>query len=192
MDPVMLLPLGASVLLWLVGARLGRWLPPATAVRLLTAAALVTALATGFVLADAAFVMLAQLPPVAALGHWSAGAVHMADPIPMPVSDTVGLLSGATVAVLLGAALRRTTRAGRDLVQAAMTCRRLGPGAAGLVVVDDDRPDAAAAPACPRHRPHRAGPRDRGCGGRYGARHREPVRSRPGRLPRLRLTGRRA
>jgi len=146
MDAVMVLPVGASVVLWLAGARLGRWLPPPTGVRLLSAAALVTALATGFVLAVAAFVALAEIPPVAALGHWSAGAVHTGDPIPMPVSDTVGLLSGVTVTALLGAALLHTTRAGRDLVLAAMTCRRLGPGAAGLVVVDDDQPDAYALP----------------------------------------------
>ncbi len=51
-------------------ASLGRLLPPATAVRLLTVTALVTALSTGFVLSVAAFVALAQLPRS---HHWAAG-----------------------------------------------------------------------------------------------------------------------
>jgi len=69
------LPLAAAVMLRLAGAPLGRRQPPATAVRLLTVAALVTALATGFVLAVAAF-LVAALPPVAALGHRSAAALR--------------------------------------------------------------------------------------------------------------------
>jgi hypothetical protein len=138
----MCLPLATSVVLWFSATRLGRWLPPATAVRLLTAAALVTALATGFMLAVAAFDAAAQLPPVAALGHWSAAAVRTGG----EMSAMVGALAGLTVSVLLGAALRRTVRCGWDLALAARTCRRLGPGVAGLVVVEDEHPDAYAVP----------------------------------------------
>jgi Zn-dependent protease with chaperone function len=136
------LPLAASGLLRLTGAGLSRRLPPATAVRLLTVVALVAALATGFVLAVAAFLAAAALPPVAALGHWSATAVHAGG----AASATVGALAGATVSVLLAAALRRAARSGWDLARAAVTCRRLGPGAGGLVVVEDDHPDAYALP----------------------------------------------
>lgn len=110
--------------------------------RLLTAAALVTALTTGFVLAVTAFVAAAQVPPVAAFGHWSAAAVRTGG----QMSATVGVLAGLTVSVLLGATLRRTLRCGWDLALAAQTCRRLGPGVAGLVVVEDEHPDAYAVP----------------------------------------------
>jgi len=142
MSLAMGLPLAASAVLWLAGAPLGRRLPPETAVRLLTIVALVTALATGFVLAVAAFLAVAALPPVAALGHWSAAALRAGGAVPI----TVGVVAGLAVAVLLAAALWRATRSALDLASAAWTCRRLGPGAGGLVVVEDDHPDAYALP----------------------------------------------
>ena len=64
----MVLPLSAAMVLGLFGARLGRGLPPSIAVPLLSLSALVTALASGFVLAVAGFIVLAQLPLVAAVG----------------------------------------------------------------------------------------------------------------------------
>ena len=138
----MWVPLGASVLLCLFGTRLGRWLPPATAVRLLTPAVLLSAVASGFVLAVAGFAVLARVPVVAALGHWSVAGVRGADPVPV----AAGVLAGLAAAVLLAAAARRAVRSGRDLVLAALACRRLGPAVAGLVVLDDDKPDAYALP----------------------------------------------
>jgi Zn-dependent protease with chaperone function len=138
----MALPLVASMVLWAVGPWLARRLPPATAVRLLTAAMLVTALATGFTLAVAGFLLLAQLPALAVLGHWSTAVVDFREPLP----DPLGGVAAVTVAVLLAAALARAARAGRDLIRAALVCRRLGPAVAGLVVVDDDEPDAYALP----------------------------------------------
>jgi Zn-dependent protease with chaperone function len=142
MRAAMLLPLLVSGALWLIGARLGRWLPPATAVRLLSLAAVVTALSTGFILAIAAFLVLARAPAIATLGHWSTATVSLDDPIP----TSAGLLAGATVLVLLFAALRRFALAGRDLATAATACRQLGPGTNGLVIVDDEEPDAYALP----------------------------------------------
>src|SRR5674476_681412 len=124
------------------GARLGRWLPPATAVRLLSLAAVVTALSTGFVLSIAAFLVLARAPAIATLGHWSTATVSLDDPIP----PSAGLLAGATVLVLVFAALRRFALAGQDLATAAAACRRLGPGTKGLVIVDETDPDAYAVP----------------------------------------------
>src|SRR5205085_1319155 len=112
--------------------------PPATAVRLLTAAMFVTALATGFVLAVAGVLVLAQIPLVAALGHYSARVLGSG--LPVPVS--AGTLAAAVVCGLLVTALRRAALGGRDLVLAAVTCRRLGPAVDGLVVVHDDEPDA--------------------------------------------------
>lgn len=142
MTALLVAPVIVSVVLGLTGARLGRWLPPATAVRLLSVAALVGALSTGFVLSVAAFLAAAQLPPVAALGRWSAQAVAAGEPVPL----LVGGVCGATTLALLGAALRRLGLAGRDLAAAAATCRRLGTGTHGLVVVHDDAPDAYALP----------------------------------------------
>src|SRR4051794_27112354 len=135
-------PLLVSVLLGASASRLGRRLPPATAVRLLTAAMLVAALATGFVLAVAGVLVLAQIPLVAALGHWSAHVLGSG----LPVPATAGCLAAITVCGLLAAALRRAALGGRDLVLAAVACRRLGPAVNGLVVVDDEEPDAYTLP----------------------------------------------
>src|SRR3954454_8898613 len=138
----MTLPLLASVLLGASAARLGRRLPPATAGRLLTAAMLVTALATRFVLTAAGMLVLAQIPLVAALGHSSARS--LASGLPLPIA--AGGVAAVTVCGLLAAALRRAALGGRDLVLAAVACRRLGPAVDGLVVVDDDEPDAYTLP----------------------------------------------
>jgi len=138
----MTLPLAVSVLMGVSASRLGRRLPPATAVRLLTAAMLVTALATGFVLAVAGMLVLAQIPLVAALGHYSAHVLGSGLPVPVGA----GGLAAVTVCGLLVAALRRAALGGRDLMLAAVACRRLGPAVGGLVVIDDDEPDAYTLP----------------------------------------------
>src|SRR4051794_31675927 len=144
----MCLPLVVSALLGVSASRAARRLPPATAVRLLGVAAIVTALGSGFVLAVAGVLVLAQIPPIAALGpgsgravagglgraqsppiaalgHWSGAVVGSRLPVPL----VAGWLAAATFCGLLLAASRRTARAGRDLVLAAVACRRLGPSA---------------------------------------------------------------
>jgi Zn-dependent protease with chaperone function len=135
-------PILGALVLATSGGRLSRRLRPAEAVPLLTLAALATALATGFVLAVAAFDAIALLSPVAQLGHWSAAAVRPGG------APSVGLdvAAGLAVSVLLAAAVRRAVRIGVDLGHAVATCRRLGPGAGGLIVLRDDRPDAFALP----------------------------------------------
>lgn len=138
----MFLPAAVSAGLWLTAAPLARRLPPATGVRLLTLAALLTALSSGAVLAVAAFLVLARLPAVAVVGHWSPATLAALDPVPV----VAGVAAGVAVLVLLASAVRRVASAGRDLALAARTCRRLGPGAGGLVVVDDPAPDAYALP----------------------------------------------
>ena len=142
MTALMLVPVLTSVVLGLAGARVGRWLPPSTAVRLLAIASVMTALSTGFVLSVAAFVTVAQVPAVAVLGRWSVGTVTGGDPVPLGL----GLLSGSVAVALLAAGLRRVFAAAGDLMAAEVACRRLGPGAQGLVVVNDDVPDAYALP----------------------------------------------
>lgn len=139
---LMVAPLALSVLLAVTGTRLGRSLPPATAVRLLSATAMVTALSTGFVLSLAAFAAAAQFQPIATLGHWSAGTVAAGDPVPL----LLGLMCGASVTALMGTAARRILHTGRDLLAAATACRGLGVGTDGLVVIHDDAPDAYAIP----------------------------------------------
>jgi Peptidase family M48 len=68
--------------------------------------------------------------------------LHATNPDPA----LVGPPAVAAVVLLLGAAVRRAGVAVRDLWQAQQACRELGGDSAGLVVVDDARPDAYAVP----------------------------------------------
>jgi beta-lactamase regulating signal transducer with metallopeptidase domain len=136
----MMAPLGASVLLWWCGVRLGGALPPATAVRLLTVTALATALSTGFVLAVAGFEVVTLLPPVAAAGQWSLRYLRSGDPMPV----LVGVVAGALVVLLLTASVRRVVNSGYALATTALVCRRLPGDAGGLVIIEDAEPDAYA------------------------------------------------
>ncbi|HVN12055.1 MAG TPA: M48 family metalloprotease [Kineosporiaceae bacterium] len=135
-------PFVANVILAAAGPRLARTLPPRAAVRLVPLAMLAVALGVGFVLAVLGVFVVAQFPPIAVLAHWSPAALRADQPVPAlaGVAGTVILL------VLLGAALLRAARGGSDLVRAAVACRRLGPDADGLVVIDDDEPEAYAVP----------------------------------------------
>jgi len=142
---VMALPLLVGGLFRVLAEPVGRRLPPATAVRVLTAAMLITALATGMVLGAAAILVVGQAPPVAAAGDWSAATLARGNPVPL----AAGCLAALAVTVLAAAACRRAVRAGRELASAARACRTLGPSVEGLVVVDDDVPDAYALPGIP-------------------------------------------
>lgn len=139
---LLLTPLGASLGLAFIGPRAGRWLAPSTAVRLLASASVVTALATGFVLSTIAFIAVAALPSVGAIGHWSTQALTAQEHIPL----VAGAMATTVVVALLGLALRYSLSAAADLVTADATCRRLGPGTDDLVIVEDDRPDAYVVP----------------------------------------------
>jgi hypothetical protein len=99
----MAVPPAFSVLLGASAPLLGRRLPPATAVRLLTVAMLGAARSSGFVLAVAGTLVIGQIPAVAAEGHWSARVLASGLPVPMAVG---GLAALAAAGVLL-AALRR-------------------------------------------------------------------------------------
>lgn len=142
MTPIVATPFLVSGLLWLIGPRVGRWLPPAAATVLLTTLALVTALATGLVLSLAGFLWLAQLPQVARVGHWSSVVLRSDNWLP----GATGAVAGVCAFALLLAALRRAIRAVRAIVIAARTCRRLSPAAGGLVVIEDLEPTAYAVP----------------------------------------------
>jgi len=139
--PAVAVPLVVSVLLAGTGRWLGRVLPPRPAAVLLTLAALVTALATCFVLAVLGFTVAARAPDLAEVGRWSARALATVDPVPV----AAGAVAGVLVTGLAVAAVARAVRSGRQLWAAGAACRRL-PHTAGLVVVQDDRPDAYALP----------------------------------------------
>jgi Zn-dependent protease with chaperone function len=137
-----LVPFLASALLALRGEWLGRALPPATAVGMITAAALACALGAGFVLAVGAFTVLAEIPLLARTGQWSASVLRGDDPVPA----LLGLLPAIAVTALLVRALHRGAQHVQDLAAAQATCRRLGPGDSGLIVVPDDAPEAFTLP----------------------------------------------
>src|SRR3954465_8656091 len=107
------IPVLISGLLGLAAPWVGRRLPPATAVRVLTPAALVAALTTGFCLAVLAFNALARVPIIARIGHWS---------LPVDPDDgTPPAAAGAALAVLVGVVL---IAAGRHTLGTALDAAR--------------------------------------------------------------------
>lgn len=138
----MLLPWLASAALAAGSRRAAAALPPAAAVPLLAGASLLTAAATGFVLAVVAFTFISQDAGVAAIGHWSAPILRAVDPVPAALGVVAVIVTG----VLGAAAAAAAARSARDLAAAAVACRRLGAGTHGLVIVTDPRPDAYALP----------------------------------------------
>ena len=123
------------------GPWLGRTLRPATAVRLLTPAAVLVTAALWFAAAVAAFTWIGQDAAIAAVGTWSAPTLASLTPVPWTVA------AGALLA--LAAAAARTAvfvaRRAAAMRAAHRDCGRLGdPGS--LVVLDSDMPDAFTTP----------------------------------------------
>jgi Zn-dependent protease with chaperone function len=139
---LMLSPLIASILLGGGASTLRRSLPPRLAATVLTALALITALATGLVLCVAAALAYTQLASVARQGRWSAAAIADWQRVPSVVGIAAGVLAGG----LLTAAALHLLRVGRRLRRTSQASRLLGREVAGLVVVDDDRSGAFAIP----------------------------------------------
>jgi hypothetical protein len=135
-------PLLAGLLLGLGAPSLARLLPPATAARLLTGAAVAGAAATVVSLAVLASTLAGDVPALAALAGVRSAKLSSSDPVPGPVA--VG------AAVVLPLVLLDGARVGvvrlRALAAARRLARELGGRAGGLVVVDDDV-DALALPA---------------------------------------------
>ncbi len=134
------LPLALILLLRLTAGRLVAAIRPQTAVRLLVFSSLVAAGAMGFVLAVLAFDVVALNTRVAALGHWSVPLLQKSTPVP----GWVGLVSGIIVVPLLATAIARALTFLRQIWTADVVCRQIGRGVDGLVIVDDDEPDAFA------------------------------------------------
>jgi len=137
------LPLLTAAMLGTFAPALSRRLPPATGTKLLTGSAVLTAVATSFVLAVLAFTLIGQLPLVAALGHWSGSTLAAATPIPA-LGAAAALIAGAGLALSTGRAMLIRARA---MIAARALCQRLGGHPGQLVVIDDDAIDAFAVPA---------------------------------------------
>lgn len=132
----------AVVLFAITAPRLGRRLPPALATRLLVPATLVMAGATVLALGVAAGTWLVQVPPIAAMGPWSASWLDAYNPVPEPLAIiSLVLLAAATVHVLV-----KTTRRVRCLISIYRTYHGVR-SAGSVIVIDSDRVDAFATPA---------------------------------------------
>lgn len=135
-------PLLAGLLLGAGAPVLARLLPPATAARLLTGAAVAGAAATVVSLAVLASTLAGELPVLAAFAGARQAALASSDPVPVPVA---GAAAVALLLVLLNAGRVAVARL-RALAGARALARTLGGSAGGLVVVDDGV-DALALPA---------------------------------------------
>ena len=140
MEIAVYLPLLSAATVGLFARRLAHRLPPATATRLLTLAAVVTAVACSFSLGVLAFLLVVNIPAVAALGHWSIGVLRADNHIPLVVS-VAGAMASLAVTGLLLTVLYRYIRA---LLLARAHCARIGGEPGRLVVLDSDRADAYA------------------------------------------------
>jgi Zn-dependent protease with chaperone function len=142
---LMTAPFIASALLGAGATTLRRSLPPRLAATMLTALAVITALATGLVLCVAAGLAYTQLRSVARDGGWSAAVIAGWQRVP----SVVGVAAGVLAAGLVTAAGVHLLRVVRRVHQTNRACRFLGAEVAGLVVVDDDRSGAFAVPGRP-------------------------------------------
>ncbi|MDQ0993564.1 M56 family metallopeptidase [Streptomyces sp. V3I7] len=128
-----------------LGARpLSERCEPRLATSLLTASSLVLGTASTVSLGLLAVTGLIRIPQLAALGHWSAHTAQHDDPTEFSIALLAGLLLGG--AVLMAA--RMLWRRARSLAAAALEAACL-PARDGLVVVDDESPEAFALPGLP-------------------------------------------
>jgi hypothetical protein len=136
----LLLPLLAAI-----GARpLSERCEPRLATWLLTVSSVVLAAASTSSLALLAVTGLIRLPLLAALGHWSAPVAQRDDPAELSVS----LVAGMVLAVTALAAARMLWRRVLALAAAAQQAACM-PTPDGLIIVDDEAPDAFALPGLP-------------------------------------------
>ena len=120
---------------------LSRRLPPAVATRLLVVAGAVAAASGVFILGVLAFTWIGQFPLIAAQGGWSPTALRGDSPVPPGPAIVSGALVGLAALSLMLTAARRVWA----LLAVHRSCRDLTV-VGGLVVLDDDRPDAFSTP----------------------------------------------
>ncbi|MEU1618742.1 M56 family metallopeptidase [Streptomyces sp. NPDC005722] len=132
----LLAPLGARPLSERCDPRLATWL--------LTSVCVVLGMASTVSLGLLAVTGLIRVPQLADLGHWSARAAQRNDPAEMSVALIAGLLLGTAVVM----AVRMLWSRAHSLATAALEAACM-PAHDGLVVVDDEIPDAFAVPGLP-------------------------------------------
>ncbi|MEU6416087.1 M56 family metallopeptidase [Streptomyces spiralis] len=137
-------PFAVTAVLTLLAPRLARRLSPRPAAWALACAALVTAGGWAGSLALLAFTGIAQIPQVAAEGHWSVAALRAEDPVYVVVAAVSALVLVACAASLCAAAFRQA----RQVIRARRECAGLR-GDTELAVLDDDVPLAFALPGAP-------------------------------------------
>lgn len=138
------LPLIAAACFGIAGRPVARRLPPREATWLISIGAIASALSTVAVLCLLAAVLLAQLPDIAGIGHWSSGALRKhapAEPVLAATSLLAVLVAGAMVAFV-------ATRRIRAVASAYRACKGMN-GNGDLVVVDGPPPSAVAIPGRP-------------------------------------------
>jgi len=138
------LPLLLSVLVPFGARPLSERCDPRLATWLLTACALILGTATTISLGLLAITGLTGVPLLAALGHWSARTAQINDPAEPPVALLAGLLLGGA----LFTAGRMLWRRARSLASAFWDAACM-PTHDGLVIVEDETPDAYALPGLP-------------------------------------------
>ncbi|SFH16102.1 M56 family metallopeptidase [Streptomyces mirabilis] len=138
------LPLLLSVIAPLGARPLSERCEPRLATWLLTASALILGVATTVSLGLLAITGLIGVPFLAGLGHWSARTAQINDPAEPPVALLAGLLLGGA---LLTAA-RMLWRRARSIASAIWDAACM-PTPDGLVIVEDEAPDAYALPGLP-------------------------------------------
>ncbi|MFJ9011204.1 M56 family metallopeptidase [Streptomyces canus] len=132
----LLAPLGARPVSERCEPRLATWL--------LTASSLILGAASMISLGLLAVTGLIRIPLLAHLGHWSASSAQHTDPAQLSVALIAGLLLGGAAI----AAARMLWRRVRTLAAAAMDAACM-PTRDGLVVMEDEAPDAYALPGLP-------------------------------------------
>ncbi|MFI6054566.1 M56 family metallopeptidase [Streptomyces violascens] len=137
-------PFVITTVLTVLAPRLARRLTPRPAAWALACAALVTAVGWTGSLALLAFTGIAQIPQVAAEGHWSVAALRAEDPVYAVVAALSAIVLVASIASLGVAAVRQV----RQVLRARQECAAL-PGDTELSVLDDDVPLAFALPGAP-------------------------------------------
>jgi beta-lactamase regulating signal transducer with metallopeptidase domain len=134
-------PILASMLFGVGAARFGRGANPATMVRLLVLSAVLIACISAYSMFLLGCTLVGQLGFVAEVGHWSAKAVSVDDPVERSVAVVaIFALAAATIAAVRILGVRTLA-----FVRAYRLARELTPGK-GLAVVHDVRPLAYALP----------------------------------------------
>jgi|HubBroStandDraft_5_1064220.scaffolds.fasta_scaffold45549_2 Zn-dependent protease with chaperone function len=137
-------PLLAPVLAAVCARPLADRLHPAAATWLLTLSALTLAAASCAMLGLIALAAALRLPAVAAAGGLSRRAVSRIDPASLPL----GVIAASLLAVAAMAAVHAAWRRTAAIARAHREARHLS-GAGNVVIIEDERVDAYAAPGWP-------------------------------------------